>query len=78
LQRHPNVIQSSVSKVTWSDIGGISQIKAKVQRFIEWPQKHPEKFERLGLKAPRGVLFYGPPGCSKTTIAKVLPFYQVE
>ena len=37
---------------------------------IEWPLKHPESFARLGLKPPRGVLLYDPPGCCKTTLVR--------
>jgi len=38
---------------------------------VEWPLQYPAIFARLGVKAPAGVLLYGPPGCSKTLIAKV-------
>ncbi|XP_061394458.1 ATPase family gene 2 protein homolog A [Musca vetustissima] len=58
--------------VRWSDIGGQDELKLKLQQAIEWPLKHAEQFQRLGIKPPRGILMYGPPGCSKTMIAKAL------
>ncbi|XP_017465907.1 PREDICTED: spermatogenesis-associated protein 5 [Rhagoletis zephyria] len=58
--------------VHWSDIGGQAELKLKLKQAIEWPLLHPDKFERLGLKPPRGILMFGPPGCSKTMIAKAL------
>lgn len=62
----------AVFQVLWSDIGGQEQIKLKLRQAVEWPLKHPEAFTRLGISPPQGVLMYGPPGCSKTMIAKAL------
>lgn len=59
-------------KVYWSDIGGQEVVKARLKESVEWPLLHPEAFRRLGVKPPRGILLYGPPGCSKTLIAKAL------
>ena len=59
-------------QVRWSDIGGQRQIRQKLREVVEWPLQHPEAFDRLGVRPPRGVLLYGPPGCSKTLIAKAL------
>ncbi|TDL19216.1 AAA family ATPase [Rickenella mellea] len=59
-------------QVRWSDIGGQQYVKQKLKECIEWPLLHPEAFERLGVKPPKGVLLYGPPGCSKTLTAKAL------
>lgn len=58
--------------IRWSDIGGMKDLKLKLKQIVEWPINHPETFERLGIKPPRGLLMFGPPGCSKTMIAKAL------
>uniref|UniRef100_A0A182JK06 AAA+ ATPase domain-containing protein n=1 Tax=Anopheles atroparvus TaxID=41427 RepID=A0A182JK06_ANOAO len=58
--------------VQWSDIGGQDELKLKLRQIIEWPIHHPELFTRLGIKPPRGLLMFGPPGCSKTMIAKAI------
>lgn len=58
--------------VLWNDIGGQSKLKLQLKQSIEWPLTHPETFIRLGIKPPRGILMFGPPGCSKTMIAKAL------
>ncbi|ELR19280.1 ATPase, AAA domain containing protein [Acanthamoeba castellanii str. Neff] len=61
-----------VPKVQWSDIGGQDDTKQKLKEAVEWPLKHPEAFKRMGIRPPRGILLYGPPGCSKTLMAKAL------
>ncbi|XP_053831231.1 LOW QUALITY PROTEIN: ribosome biogenesis protein SPATA5 [Vidua macroura] len=61
-----------VPKISWSDIGGLEDVKMKLKQAVEWPLKHPESFIRMGIQPPKGVLLYGPPGCSKTMIAKAL------
>ncbi|XP_026081506.1 spermatogenesis-associated protein 5 isoform X2 [Carassius auratus] len=61
-----------VPKVRWSDIGGMAEVKLALKQAVEWPLRHPEAFSRLGITPPKGVLLYGPPGCSKTMIAKAL------
>lgn len=62
----------SALQVSWSDIGGLDDIKLKLKQAVEWPLKHPDSFIRMGIQPPKGVLLYGPPGCSKTMIAKAL------
>ncbi|KAM0907800.1 hypothetical protein ACQ4PT_015923 [Festuca glaucescens] len=58
------------SSVSWDDIGGLKDLKKKLQQAVEWPIKHAAAFARLGISPVRGVLLHGPPGCSKTTLAK--------
>ncbi|KAK6532342.1 AAA+-type ATPase [Arthrobotrys megalospora] len=56
----------------WSDIGGQQDVKQKLKEAVEWPLRHPEVFQRLGGQPRKGLLLYGPPGCSKTLTAKAL------
>jgi len=61
-----------VPSVRWQDIGGQEDTKQRLKEAVEWPFQHPEAFQRMGIRPPRGVLLYGPPGCSKTMLAKAL------
>lgn len=56
--------------VRFSDIGGQAETIQKLREMVEWPLLHPEAFERLGVRSPKGVLLYGPPGCSKTLLVR--------
>lgn len=55
---------------SWDDIGGLPQVKKRLRQAVEWPLTHADAFKRLGLQPPRGVLLHGPPGCSKTMMAR--------
>jgi len=59
-------------KITWDDVGGLSDPQQQVKEAIEWPLTSPGKFERMGVEAPKGVLLYGPPGTGKTLMAKAV------
>ncbi len=59
-------------KITWEDVGGLEAAKQDVQESIEWPLSDPERFERMGIDPPKGVLLYGPPGTGKTLMAKAV------
>ncbi len=61
-----------VPEVRWSDIGGQQSVKDRLKEAFEWPLEDPEIFSRLGVPPPKGILLYGPPGCSKTLLAKAL------
>ena len=54
----------------WADVGGLEAVKARLASLVAWPLTRGPAFARLGLAPPRGVLLYGPPGCSKTTLAR--------
>jgi transitional endoplasmic reticulum ATPase len=59
-------------KISWEDVGGLSEAQEQVQESVEWPLTSPEKFDRMGVDAPKGVLLYGPPGTGKTLMAKAV------
>ncbi|MGF3522552.1 MAG: CDC48 family AAA ATPase [Candidatus Bathyarchaeia archaeon] len=61
-----------VATVHWSDIGGLESVKQHLREAVEWPMKQPEIFKRLGIKPPKGILLYGPPGCGKTLLARAV------
>ncbi|KAJ6962762.1 cell division control protein 48 [Populus alba x Populus x berolinensis] len=63
-------VTMEIPKVSWEDIGGLKDLKKKLQQAVEWPIKHSAAFARMGISPIRGVLLHGPPGCSKTTLAK--------
>jgi AAA family ATPase len=56
--------------VRFNDIGGQAYVIQKLRETVEWPLLHPEAFQRLGVRPPKGLLLYGPPGCSKTVLAR--------
>jgi len=61
-----------VPAVHWDDVGGLEDVKQQLREMVEWPLKKPEKFRKMGIKPPKGVLLYGPPGCGKTLIARAV------
>jgi len=61
-----------VPNVKWEDIGGLIDVKRELKELVQYPVEFPEKFEKFGMSPSRGVLFYGPPGCGKTLLAKAV------
>mmetsp|Transcript_21661 Transcript_21661/g.51747 ORF Transcript_21661/g.51747 Transcript_21661/m.51747 type:complete len:644 (+) Transcript_21661:758-2689(+) len=72
---NPSALRETVVEVpniTWEDIGGLETVKRELQETVQYPVEHPEKFEKFGMSPSKGVLFYGPPGCGKTLLAKAI------
>ncbi|XP_010554743.1 PREDICTED: calmodulin-interacting protein 111 isoform X2 [Tarenaya hassleriana] len=61
-----------IPKVNWDDIGGQNEVKNQLMEVVEWPQKHQDVFKRIGIKPPSKILMFGPPGCSKTLMARAV------
>ncbi|MCL4330669.1 MAG: AAA family ATPase, partial [Candidatus Thermoplasmatota archaeon] len=61
-----------VPNVTWADIGGLDSVKSELRETVELPLSKPEVFKRLGIRAAKGFLLYGPPGVGKTLLAKAV------
>ncbi|EPD30537.1 proteasome ATPase [Gleimia europaea] len=66
------LLQPEAPGVTYADIGGLDEQILKVRDAVELPFKNPDLYREYGLRAPKGVLLYGPPGCGKTLIAKAV------
>ncbi|MDO5048261.1 MAG: proteasome ATPase [Actinomycetaceae bacterium] len=66
------LLQPEIPNVTYSDIGGLNEQIVKVRDAVELPFTHPQLYRDYGLRAPKGILLYGPPGCGKTLIAKAV------
>ena len=72
---NPSSLRETVVEVpttTWNDIGGLDSVKRELREMVQYPVEHPEKFEKFGMSPSKGVLFYGPPGCGKTLLAKAV------
>merc|ERR1711991_1040582 len=72
---NPSSLRETVVEVpntSWDDIGGLEDVKNELRELVQYPIEHPEKFEKFGMNPSRGVLFYGPPGCGKTLLAKAV------
>merc|ERR1711977_583581 len=61
-----------VPNVSWADIGGLEKVKAEIRETIQYPLEYPEQFEKFGMSPSKGILFYGPPGCGRTLLAKAV------
>lgn len=62
----------AANMVTFDDVGGLSTEIEAIRELIECPIQFPQVYEHLGIEAPRGILFYGPPGVGKTYLAKAI------
>jgi cell division protease FtsH len=76
LQLMPRVKPSAIepkshSSVTFGDVAGVEEAKAELQEVVDF-LRHPQRFERLGARVPKGILLYGPPGTGKTLLAKAV------
>jgi len=67
-----NLILEEVPDISYQDIGGLGPQIDEIRDAVELPFLHPDLYREHGLKAPKGILLYGPPGCGKTLIAKAV------
>ena len=63
---------ATIPDTTWADIGALLPVREELLTAIVEPIRHPEKYRRVGITAPTGVLLWGPPGCGKTLLAKAV------
>lgn len=57
---------------TWAKIGGLHHVRIEMEEAIELPLRRPEAYEKFKIRPPKGVLLFGPPGCGKTLMAKIV------
>lgn len=65
-------IMIQVPNVTWEDVGGLAEVRERMQESITLPLKNPDAFRKLGIRPAKGFLLYGPPGTGKTLMAKAV------
>ena len=64
--------ERGLPRTTYEDIGGLHKEIRRIREVVELQLQHPELFQRLGIKPPKGMLLYGPPGCGKTLLARAV------
>ena len=72
---HPSSLRESqveVPDVHWNDVGGLEDVKRELHETVQYPVEHADKYIKFGMSPSKGVLFYGPPGCGKTLLAKAI------
>jgi len=72
---HPSSLrenQVEVPDVHWEDVGGLEDVKRELHETVQYPVEHADKYIKFGMNPSKGVLFYGPPGCGKTLLAKAI------
>eukprot|EP00586_Coscinodiscus_wailesii_P021244 CAMPEP_0172504094 /NCGR_PEP_ID=MMETSP1066-20121228/175323_1 /TAXON_ID=671091 /ORGANISM="Coscinodiscus wailesii, Strain CCMP2513" /LENGTH=933 /DNA_ID=CAMNT_0013280107 /DNA_START=189 /DNA_END=2990 /DNA_ORIENTATION=- len=72
---HPSSLrenQVEVPDVHWGDVGGLEEVKRELHETVQYPVEHADKYVKFGMSPSKGVLFYGPPGCGKTLLAKAI------
>ena len=63
---------ATVPDTTWADVGALDSVRDELQTAIVEPIKNPQRYKKVGISAPTGVLLWGPPGCGKTLLAKAV------
>jgi len=58
--------------VTWEDVGGLAETKARLQEAVQWPLEHADAYKHVDLQSTKGILLHGPPGTGKTLLAKAV------
>ena len=64
--------QVEIPDVHWEDVGGLEDVKRELHETVQYPVEHADKYVKFGMSPSKGVLFYGPPGCGKTLLAKAI------
>mmetsp|Transcript_5729 Transcript_5729/g.12062 ORF Transcript_5729/g.12062 Transcript_5729/m.12062 type:complete len:414 (-) Transcript_5729:140-1381(-) len=67
-----NMLMEEPGQLSYTEIGGLGDQIRQLREVVELPISNPELFQRVGIKAPKGVLLYGPPGTGKTLLAKAI------
>jgi SpoVK/Ycf46/Vps4 family AAA+-type ATPase len=71
-QRQPKKKEDTGEKITWDMIGGYDDVKREIKEYIELPLKHRDLAKKYGLRLPKGILLFGPPGCGKSLMMRAL------